>query len=110
MTSVRDRLIGLLGTRPSYEMMADCDTILTVGSSFPYTQFMPDLGQARGVQIDVDGKQIGMRYPYEVNMVADAKSALTALLPLLSTRRTGSGGRRSSPMWPTGGRPPRTRP
>ncbi len=75
--------IGLLGTRPSYEMMADCDTILTVGSSFPYTQFMPDLGQARGVQIDIDGKQIGMRYPYEVNMVADAKSALTALLPLL---------------------------
>ena len=75
--------IGLLGTRPSYEMMADCDTILTVGSSFPYAQFMPDLGQARGVQIDIDGKQIGMRYPYEVNMVADAKSALTALLPLL---------------------------
>jgi pyruvate dehydrogenase (quinone) len=75
--------IGLLGTRPSYEMMADCDTILTVGSSFPYTQFMPDLGQARGVQIDVDGKQIGMRYPYEVNMVADAKSALRSLLPLL---------------------------
>ena len=75
--------IGLLGTRPSYEMMADCDTILTVGSSFPYTQFMPDLGQARGVQIDIDGKQIGMRYPYEVNMVADAKSALRSLLPLL---------------------------
>ena len=75
--------IGLLGTRPSYEMMAGCDTILTVGSSFPYTQFMPEFGQARGVQIDVDGKQIGMRYPYEVNMVADAKSALIALLPLL---------------------------
>ena len=75
--------IGLLGTRPSYEMMNGCDTILTVGSSFPYTQFMPELGQARGVQIDIDGKQIGMRYPYEVNMVADARSALTALLPLL---------------------------
>jgi pyruvate dehydrogenase (quinone) len=75
--------IGLLGTRPSYELMRDCDTLLTVGSSFPYTQFMPEFGQARAIQIDVDAKQIGMRYPYEVNLVADAKTALAALIPLL---------------------------
>ena len=65
--------IGLLGTRPSYEMMNGCDTLLTVGSSFPYTQFMPGFGQARGVQIDIDRKFIGMRYPYEVNLVGDAR-------------------------------------
>jgi pyruvate dehydrogenase (quinone) len=75
--------IGLLGTRPSYEMMMDCDTLLTVGSSFPYTQFMPEFGQARGVQIDVDAKYIGMRYPYEVNLVGDASATLRALIPQL---------------------------
>src|SRR5438067_6929519 len=75
--------IGLLGTRPSYEMMMDCDTLLTVGSSFPYTQFMPKFGQARGVQIDIDAKFIGMRYPYEVNLVGDAAATLRALLPHL---------------------------
>jgi pyruvate dehydrogenase (quinone) len=75
--------IGLLGTRPSYEMMRDCDTLLTVGSSFPYTQFLPEFDQARAVQIDVDGRMIGMRYPYEVNLVADAKTALRALIPHL---------------------------
>jgi len=75
--------IGLLGTRPSYEMMRDCDTLLTVGSSFPYTQFMPEFGQCRAIQIDVDGRFIGMRYPYEVNLVADAKAALRALIPHL---------------------------
>ncbi len=75
--------IGLLGTRPSYEMMRDCDTLLTVGSSFPYTQFLPEFGQCRAVQIDVDGRMIGMRYPYEVNVVADAKDALKALIPHL---------------------------
>ena len=75
--------IGLLGTRPSYELMRDCDTLLTVGSSFPYTQFMPEFGQARAVQIDIDPKLIGMRYPYEINLVADAKTALRALIPHL---------------------------
>ncbi|MEE6176219.1 thiamine pyrophosphate-requiring protein [Mycobacterium sp. 050134] len=75
--------IGLLGTRPSYELMRDCDTLLTVGSSFPYTQFLPDFGQCRAVQIDVDGRLIGMRYPYEVNVVADAKTTLRALIPRL---------------------------
>src|SRR5690606_18044908 len=75
--------IGLLGTRPSYELMRDCDTLLIVGSSFPYTQFLPDFGQARAVQIDIDGGMIGMRYPTEVNLVGEAKGTLRALLPLL---------------------------
>jgi pyruvate dehydrogenase (quinone) len=75
--------IGLLGTRPSYELMHDCDTLLTVGSSFPYTQFMPEFGQCKAVQIDIDGRMIGMRYPYAINIVADAKSALKALIPHL---------------------------
>jgi pyruvate dehydrogenase (quinone) len=78
--------IGLLGTRPSYEMMMHCDTLLTVGSSFPYTQFMPEFGQARGVQIDIDGKFIGMRYPYEVNLVGDAAATLRALIPHLQRK------------------------
>ncbi|XVV01672.1 thiamine pyrophosphate-requiring protein [Actinosynnema sp. CA-248983] len=75
--------IGLLGTRPSYELMRDCDTLLIVGSSFPYSQFLPEFGKARGVQIDADGRLIGMRYPTEVNLVGDAKSTLRALLPAL---------------------------
>jgi pyruvate dehydrogenase (quinone) len=78
--------IGLLGTRPSYEMMMHCDTLLTVGSSFPYTQFMPEFGQARAVQIDIDGKFIGMRYPYEVNLVGDAAATLRALIPHLQRK------------------------
>jgi pyruvate dehydrogenase (quinone) len=78
--------IGLLGTRPSYEMMRDCDTLLTVGSNFPYTQFMPELGQARAVQIDLDGGLIGMRYPYEINLVGDARSTLQDLIPLLERK------------------------
>ena len=75
--------IGLLGTRPSHEMMRECDTLLTIGSSFPYTQFLPDYGQARGVQIDIDDRLIGMQYPNEVNLVADSRTALTALIPHL---------------------------
>ena len=59
--------IGLLGTRPSYELMRDCDTLLIVGSNFPYSQFLPEFGKARAVQIDLDGALIGMRYPTEVN-------------------------------------------
>ncbi|OWY79219.1 thiamine pyrophosphate-requiring protein [Rhodococcus sp. BUPNP1] len=79
--------IGLLGTRPSYEMMRECDTLLTIGSSFPYTQFLPDYGQARGVQIDLDARLVGMRYPNEVNLVADARTALLALLPHLEYKQ-----------------------
>ncbi|MQY39713.1 putative thiamine pyrophosphate-containing protein YdaP [Streptomyces sp. RB17] len=81
--------IGLLGSRPSYELMRDCDTLLTIGSSFPYTQFMPDFGKARGVQIDIDPHMIGMRFPYEVNLVGDAKATLRRLIPLLAGDRGG---------------------
>ena len=80
--------IGLLGTRPSYEMMRDCDTLLTIGSSFPYSQFLPEYDQARAVQIDVDPTLVGMRYPYEVNLVGDAAATLQALLPLLRCATT----------------------
>ncbi|MGN5380826.1 thiamine pyrophosphate-requiring protein [Streptomyces lasalocidi] len=75
--------IGLLGTRPSYEMMRDCDTLLVIGSSFPYTQFLPEFGQARAVQIDIDPHMVGLRYPFEVNLVGDAARTLRRLLPLL---------------------------
>jgi pyruvate dehydrogenase (quinone) len=78
--------IGLLGTTASWHLMMDCDTLLTVGSNFPYTQFMPKLDQARAVQIDRSGKWIGMRYPYEINLVGDAKSTLRALIPLLERK------------------------
>ncbi len=78
--------IGLLGTTASYHMMMDCDTLLTVGSNFPYTQFMPKLDQARAIQIDRSGKWIGMRYPYELNLVGDAKTTLQALIPKLARK------------------------
>jgi pyruvate dehydrogenase (quinone) len=76
--------IGILGTRPSYELVRDCDTLFIVGSNFPYSQFLPEFGKARAVQIDVDGTMIGMRYPTEVNLVGDAAATLQQLLPLLS--------------------------
>jgi len=78
--------IGLLGTTASYHLMMDCDTLLTVGSNFPYTQFLPPLNQARAIQIDRSGKWIGMRYPYELNLVGDAKVTLQAILPLLERK------------------------
>ncbi|REK12678.1 MAG: thiamine pyrophosphate-requiring protein [Planctomycetota bacterium] len=78
--------IGLLGTKPSYDLMMGCDTLLMVGSSFPYSQFLPPFGQARGVQIDIDGKMIGIRYPMEVNLVGDSKQTLESLLPLLDRK------------------------
>lgn len=79
--------IGLLGTRPSYELMRDCDTLLTIGSSFPYSQFLPDFGKARAVQIDIDPHMVGMRYPYEVNLIGDAKATLEQLIPLIDPER-----------------------
>ncbi|MDT4923932.1 MAG: hypothetical protein QOG01_1645 [Pseudonocardiales bacterium] len=78
--------IGLLGTTASYKLMMECDTLLTVGSNFPYSQFLPPLDQARAIQIDRSGKWIGMRYPYELNMVADARPALQALIALLKRK------------------------
>src|SRR6202166_3182748 len=77
--------IGLLGTLPSQEAMEDCDTILIAGSSFPYIEFMPRPGQARGVQIELDPARIGLRYPIEVGLVGDCRRSLQALLPFLKT-------------------------
>lgn len=78
--------IGLLGTKPSADMMDDCDTLLIVGSSFPFADWLPSPGQARGVQIDIDGGLIGMRYPVEVALVGDSRDTLRALLPLLQPK------------------------
>ncbi len=79
--------IGLLGTKPSWEMMENCDTLLMVGTSFPYSEFLPREGQARGVQIDIDGKMLSIRYPMEVNLQGDSKQTLEALLPYLDYKR-----------------------
>jgi pyruvate dehydrogenase (quinone) len=78
--------IGLLGTLPSQEAMEDCDTILIAGSSFPYIEFLPWPGQARGVQIELDPARIGLRYPIEVGLVGDCRRSLQALLPFLKTK------------------------
>ncbi len=75
--------IGLLGTKPSWTLMQECDTLLMVGSSFPYSEFLPEEGNARGVQIDIDGRMLGIRYPMEVNLVGDSAETLRALLPRL---------------------------
>jgi pyruvate dehydrogenase (quinone) len=78
--------IGLLGTKPSYELMMGCDTLLMVGSSFPYAEFLPEEGKARGVQIDIDARMIGIRYPMEVQLVGDSAETLRALIPLLERK------------------------
>ena len=78
--------IGLLGTKPSDDMMEGCDTLLMVGTSFPYSEWLPEPGQARGVQIDIDARQLGIRYPVEVAMVGDAAATLRALVPLLERK------------------------
>lgn len=75
--------IGLLGTKPSWDLMMDCDTLLMIGSSFPYSEFLPDEGQAKGVQIDIDGRMVSLRYPMDVNLVGDSKETLKALLPMI---------------------------
>jgi pyruvate dehydrogenase (quinone) len=79
--------IGLLGTKPSWDMMQDCDTLLMVGTSFPYSEFLPKEGQARGVQIDLDGRMLAIRYPMEVALVGDSKETLRALIPLLQRKQ-----------------------
>ncbi len=79
--------IGLLGTRPSYELMNDCDTLLMVGTSFPYSEWLPKEGAARGVQIDVNPRMLGLRFPTEVNLCGDAGYTLKALAPLLERKQ-----------------------
>src|ERR1051326_8652752 len=83
--------IGLLGTKPSWEMMNECDTLLMVGSSFPYSEFLPKEGQARGVEIDIDPKMMSVRYPMEMNLVGDSAETLRALAPMLQ--------RKQDPQW-----------
>ncbi|CCB71366.1 thiamine pyrophosphate-requiring protein [Streptantibioticus cattleyicolor] len=75
--------IGLLGTKASDNMIRGCDTLLMVGTSFPYAEWLPDEGQARGVEIDIDGRMIGIRYPMDAHLVADSRESLKALIPLL---------------------------
>jgi pyruvate dehydrogenase (quinone) len=78
--------IGLLGSKPSWDLMQGCDTLLMVGTSFPYSEFLPEEGKARAVQIDVDGRRVGIRYPTEVNLVGDSALTLRALIPLLEKK------------------------
>ena len=78
--------IGLLGTKPSQTALEDCDTLLIVGSSFPYIEFLPRPDHARGVQIDLDPRRIGLRFPVEVGLVGDCKQSLDELLPLLKSK------------------------
>ncbi|WP_313177944.1 thiamine pyrophosphate-requiring protein [Massilia sp.] len=79
--------IGIIGTQASFDMMNGCDTLLMVGSSFPYSEFLPEEGQARGVQIDIDGKMLSLRYPMEANLIGDARATLRALIPLLERKQ-----------------------
>jgi len=78
--------IGLLGTKPSWELMTNCDTLLMIGSGFPYSEFLPKEGDARGVQIDIDAGMLSLRYPMEVGLVGDAAQTLRALLPLIDQK------------------------
>lgn len=82
--------IGLLGTEPSYKLMQECDTLLMIGSGFPYAEFLPKEGQARAVQIDIQPDMLSLRYPMEVNLVGDAAETLSALLPLLDSKTSRS--------------------
>jgi pyruvate dehydrogenase (quinone) len=78
--------IGQLGTKPSYQMMMGCDTLLMIGSSFPYSEFLPEEGQARGVQIDISGRMVSIRYPMEVSLVGGSAETLKLLIPLLKRK------------------------
>src|SRR4051812_13890641 len=78
--------IGLLGTKPSWDLMMNCDTLLMIGSGFPYSEFLPKEGDARGVQIDIEPEMLSIRYPMEVNLVGDSALTLRALLPLLEQK------------------------
>ena len=78
--------IGLLGTKPSWDLMQDCDTLLMVGSNFPYSEFLPKPGSARGVQIDLKGEHLSLRWPFEVNLIGHSGPTLKALLPMLQQK------------------------
>jgi len=78
--------IGLLGTKPSWDLMQDCDTLLMVGTNFPYPEYLPKPGQARGIQIDLDGRLLGIRYDTELNLIGDAAETLRLLLPYLERK------------------------
>jgi pyruvate dehydrogenase (quinone) len=78
--------IGLLGTKPTWQMMSECDTLLMVGSSFPYAEFLPEEGQARGVQIDLDARALSLRYPMEVSLQGDSAETLRLLIPMLDQK------------------------
>jgi pyruvate dehydrogenase (quinone) len=78
--------IGLLGTKPSYEMISGCDTLLMIGSSFPYAEWLPEPGSALGVQIDIDARLVGIRYPMEVSLVGDSRDTLRELIPHLERK------------------------
>jgi len=80
--------IGMLGTEPATDAMSEADTLLMIGTSFPYIEYLPKPGQARGIQIDIKAEKIGLRYPVEVGLTGDSKKVLSALLPLLRDRRT----------------------
>ncbi len=79
--------VGLLGTKPSWDMMKGCDTFFMIGSAFPYSEFLPKPGSARGVQIDIDGANLSLRYPMEVNLIGDSAASLRALLPMLEQKK-----------------------
>ena len=79
--------IGLLGTKPSWDLMQDCDTFFMIGSSFPYCEFLPKEGQAKAVQIDIDGRMLSIRYPMDVNLKGDSKQTLRALVPYLKRKQ-----------------------
>ncbi len=85
--------MGLLGTKPSYDLMLECDTLLMIGSGFPYAEFLPKEGAAKGVQIDIDAGMLSLRYPMDSNLQGDAKATLAALLPLVEQK--------SDPAWRT---------
>ncbi|HVP81551.1 MAG TPA: thiamine pyrophosphate-dependent enzyme [Nitrososphaeraceae archaeon] len=80
--------IGMLGTDPSSDAMKEADTLLMIGTSFPYMEYLPKPGQATGIQIDAKPERIGLRYPIEIGLVGDSKIVLSELLPLLNNRNS----------------------
>ncbi len=90
--------IGLLGTKPSWDLMMECDTLLMIGTNFPYSEFLPKPGQARGVQIDIDGRMLGIRFPTELNLIGDAAETLRVLAPYLE-RKSDRSWRRKIEGW-----------